>query len=147
MRACVRACVRTYVRVCVFKNEVTEDEIQFVCFCPLHKELRLKYTQPYLQTECLIIIFLNASLDAVSREKGKEEKKLRYLHVTVTDLLLYIWAHLSMMGKYPTPTHHLNHVYLPNDDDVQRKKKIGTCGEQTGPCGRPQCVDTHFFHN
>ena len=28
-----------------------------------------------------------------------------------------------MMGKYPTPTHHLNHVYLPNDDDVQKKKK------------------------
>ena len=32
------------------KNEI-EDEIHFICFCPLYKEFRLKYIQSYLQND------------------------------------------------------------------------------------------------
>ena len=37
--------------LCTFCETDVEDEIHFICFCPLYKELRQKYIHRYLQTE------------------------------------------------------------------------------------------------
>ena len=37
--------------LCSFCETEIEDEVHFICFCPLYKELRQKYIHRYLQTE------------------------------------------------------------------------------------------------